>query len=60
MAKAIDTRTTPTPDAQRLRAQALDLAERCGKERDPFLAAQLADDALAAWQQAQRLDGRRT
>jgi hypothetical protein len=57
MAKAIDTRTTPTPDVQRLRAHALDLAELCGRSTDAREQFRLSEQALALWQLARRLDG---
>lgn len=42
----------------RLRARALDLADQSSRERDPFLQAQLAAEALRVWQQARAIADR--
>jgi DNA-binding MarR family transcriptional regulator len=55
---AIDTPTTTLkPNVDRLRAEALDLAERCGRStdaREQFV--RLSEQALALWQLARALE----
>jgi hypothetical protein len=56
---AIDTPTTTLkPNVDRLRAEALDLAERCGRSTDAREQFRLSEQALALWQ-LRALDGRR-
>jgi hypothetical protein len=62
MAKANATPTTiPTPTVERLRAEALKLADQCGRSVDSAEQFRLSEQALAAWQAARRLEqtGRR-
>ena len=46
----------PAPEVQRLRAQALARADRCGRSTDPEAQFQLAERALSLRQLARRIE----